>query len=151
MTIARIRRSSVSTVSNIRTKRSRVRYAALDKRLFLPPKALEKSWVPPRLLHWVLGGQTYGDERLVQTVGTSGSVRPSAMTTEKLTYVVWQVGLLVQPVPEVHHVLLCHVRVLLDLLAHALQLFRRWPLQCHGVTTCTYTMPNSCYCPSALQ
>ena len=90
------------------------------------------------------------------------------MPTEQLTYVVWQVGLLVQPVPEVDQVLLYHIRVLLDLLAHALQLLRRWSLQCHGVATCTHThththtvtadphiMSNSCYChlfyPSALQ
>ena len=99
--------------------------------------------------------------QLVQMAGMSGTVWHSAMPTEQLTYVVWQVGLLVQPVPEVHQVLLYHLRVLLDLLVHALQLIRRWSLQCHGVATCTHThtqthmrtmtadphiMSNSCYC-----
>ena len=79
----------------------------------------------------------------------SGAVWHSVMSTEQLTYVVWQVGLLVQPVPEVDQVLLYHLRVLLELLAHALQLLRRWSLQCHGVATCTHThthMHTHCDC-----
>jgi hypothetical protein len=67
---------------------------------------------------------------------------------QQLTYVVWQVGLLVQPFPKVHQVLLYHLRVLLDLLAHALQLVRRWSLQCHGVATCTHTQTHSDCRPS---
>lgn len=54
---------------------------------------------------------------------------------KRLTHVVWQVRLLVQPVPEVHQVLLQHFGVLQDLLAHALQLIRRWSFKSHRVVT----------------